>query len=126
MSEQPLERLILEVGMGNDLYGEDYTKAALRAVQDALHHSSLALFRSLDLDSAKMQVRVTIGVAQPDLVDCDAVAASLPRGQATVTAVLGGMNVVDADNGTTSVVASAAIEAFYPMNDVPWTVVEAP
>ncbi|MDG1414019.1 MAG: Lin0512 family protein, partial [Alphaproteobacteria bacterium] len=47
MSERPLERLILEVGMGNDLYGEDYTKAALRAVQDALHHSSLTLFRSL-------------------------------------------------------------------------------
>ena len=46
MSGPQLERLILEVGMGNDLYGEDYTKAALRAVQDALHHSSLTLFRS--------------------------------------------------------------------------------
>lgn len=76
MSGPQLERLILEVGMGNDLYGEDYTKAALRAVQDALHHSSLTLFRSLDLDSAKMEVRVTIGVAKPELVDCDAVAAA--------------------------------------------------
>ena len=46
MSESQMQRLILEVGMGNDLYGEDYTKAALRAVQDALHHSSLILFRS--------------------------------------------------------------------------------
>jgi hypothetical protein len=34
------------------------------------------------------------------------------------------MNVVDADNGTTTVVASAAIEAFYPMDRVPWRVVE--
>ena len=50
-----LSRLILETGMGNDLYGEDYTKAACRAVQDALHHSSLTLFRSLNLDSKKME-----------------------------------------------------------------------
>lgn len=35
-----LQRIILEMGTGNDLYGEDYTKAAVRAVQDALHHSS--------------------------------------------------------------------------------------
>ncbi len=37
------KRLILEMGTGNDLYGEDYTKAAIRAVQDCLHHSSLSL-----------------------------------------------------------------------------------
>lgn len=124
-SEQNLHRLILEIGMGNDLYGEDYTKAALRAVQDALHHSSLILFRSLELDSALMQVRVTIGVERPDQVDCATVAASLPRGQASVKAVKGGMNVIDAENQTTSVVATAAVEAFYPMDQVPWTVVGA-
>ena len=45
-----MKRIILEMGMGNDLYGEDYTKAARRAVQDALHHSSLILFRSLGFD----------------------------------------------------------------------------
>ena len=123
MSSSHLQRLILEIGIGNDLYGEDYTKAALRAVQDALHHSSLTLFRSLDLDSRLMQVRVTIGVEHPERVDCDTVAASLPRGQASVRAVKGGMNVVDQENGTTSVVASAAIEAFYPMDQVPWSVV---
>ena len=29
-----LKRIILEMGSGNDLHGGDYTKAALRAVQD--------------------------------------------------------------------------------------------
>ena len=41
------KRVILELGTGNDLHGGDYTKAALRAVQDALHHSSLSMIRSL-------------------------------------------------------------------------------
>lgn len=110
-----MKRLILELGAGNDLYGMDYTKAALRAVQDALHHSSLTMFKSLDLDSSKMDVRVTIGVQDPDKVDTSAVAATLPRGQATVTSVFGGQNVEDTKNGTKHVIATAAIEAYYPL-----------
>ena len=42
------KRIILEMGSGNDLHGGDYTKAALRAVQDALHHSSLSFIRTAD------------------------------------------------------------------------------
>ncbi len=76
------KRVILELGTGNDLHGGDYTKAALRAVQDALHHSSLSLLRSLDIDPASMQVEVMIGVQQPGRVDAAAVKASLPHGQA--------------------------------------------
>ena len=60
-----LQRVILEMGTGNDLHGGDYTKAALRAVQDAIHHSSLTLIRTLKLDAKKMQVEVTIGVQKP-------------------------------------------------------------
>jgi uncharacterized protein (TIGR02058 family) len=74
------KRVILETGSGNDLYGEDYTKAACRAVQDALHHSSIILFRSLDIDHKTMRVQVTIGVQEPDKVDTTVVAAELPRG----------------------------------------------
>ena len=72
------KRVILELGSGNDLHGGDYTKAALRAVQDALHHSSLSLIRALGLDSKTMLVEVTIGVQRPEKVDAAAVQASLP------------------------------------------------
>ena len=106
-----MKRLILEMGTGNDLYGEDYTKAACRAVQDAIHHSSLVLFRSLGLSHEDMQVNVTIGVQKPELVDTGNVADELPRGQAIVTVVKGGLNVQDTDNGTLSVIATAAVEA---------------
>tara|TARA_R110002124_G_scaffold72020_10_gene192748 strand:+ start:1803 stop:2159 length:357 start_codon:yes stop_codon:yes gene_type:complete len=115
-----MKRLILEMGMGNDLYGMDYTKAAKRAVEDAFRHSTLSVFQSLNLDAAKMQVRVTIGVAEPELVDCDAVAATLPRGVASVSAVKGGQNVEDPKNGTYHVIATAAVEALYPIDSNDW------
>ncbi|MES0825519.1 Lin0512 family protein [Ruegeria sp. SCP11] len=108
------KRIILEMGTGNDLYGQDYTKAARRAVQDALHHSSITLFSMLGIDHAEMQVRVTIGVQDPERVDCDVVAADLPRGRAQVRAVKGGLDIEDADSGIKHVVATAAIEAFLP------------
>src|SRR5918992_5973396 len=104
-----LKRVILEMGAGNDLHGGDYTKAALRAVQDALHHSSLALVRSLGLDSNAMQVEVTIGVQKPERVDAAAVKASLPRGQVTVKVVKGGLDVPEEDGHDQAVIASAAI-----------------
>jgi len=105
----PLKRVILEMGAGNDLHGADYTKAALRAVQDALHHSSLSIVRSLGLDSKAMQVEVTIGVQQPDKVDAEAVRASLPRGEVTVSVVKGGLDVPEEGSHDRAVIASAAI-----------------
>ena len=113
-----MKRLILEMGMGADLYGEDYTKAACRTIDDAIRHSSLTLFRSLGLDHEKMVVNVTIGVQVPEAVDAEIVAAKLPRGRAVVTVVHGGQNVVDDDNDTVSVIASAAIEACYPEGEL--------
>ncbi|GAA6160476.1 Lin0512 family protein [Ruegeria sp. HU-ET01832] len=110
------KRIILEMGTGNDLYGQDYTKAARRAVQDALHHSSITLFSKLGVDHTAMRVQVTLGVQQPSAVDCDQVAADLPRGRAQVRAVQGGIDVVDPDGGR-HVVATAAIEAFLPDMD---------
>jgi uncharacterized protein (TIGR02058 family) len=105
----PKKRVILELGSGNDLHGSDYTKAALRAVQDALHHSSLTFVRSLQVDKTKLDVEVTIGVQRPERVDLDKVKQSLPIGNVTVKAVKGGLDVADADNKDAAVIASAAI-----------------
>jgi len=114
------KRIILEMGAGNDLYGMDYTKAACRAVQDALHHSSIVLFKSLGYDHQQMRVQVTIGVQEPDKLDCARVAAELPRGRAEVTAVFGGLNVHDAEQQTTHVIATAAVEAYLPIDASHW------
>ena len=105
----PKTRVILELGSGNDLHGSDYTKAALRAVQDALHHSSLSFVRTLQVDKTKLDVEVTIGVQRPEQVDLDKIKTSLPLGNVTVKSVKGGLDVADPEVNDRAVIASAAI-----------------
>ncbi|MEC8137984.1 MAG: Lin0512 family protein [Pseudomonadota bacterium] len=105
-----LHRAILEMGAGNDLHGGDYTKAAIRAVEDALHHSSLTFIRALGIDKDTLQVDVTIGVQKPDEVDTEKVKGSLPVGKVSVCAVKGGLDVEDEVVGDVAVIASAAVE----------------
>lgn len=105
MSDQ---RFIIEMGMGNDLHGQDMTKAACRAVENALHGSSLAILKARPALRQALRVQVTVGVPQPDQVDAGAVQALLPVGQVSVSVVEGGLTAGDA------VVAQAAIEAFLP------------
>jgi len=109
------KRVILELGSGNDLHGGDYTKAALRAVQDALHHSSMNWLRSLGLDSKAMQIEVTIGVQRPDLVDAEKVQASLPHDHVTVKVMKGGLDVPAEGQHDLAVIASAAIAVRYDL-----------
>jgi len=109
MAEQ---RIIIEMGMGNDLHGMDYTKAALRAIEDAFRHSSLPIFGVLDLPHDAMRVQVTVAVQAPEQLDLAVLKDKLPRGRVEVQAVHGGLNV-DA-NGETIVIAQAAVEAFLP------------
>ena len=108
------QRIIIEMGMGNDLHGMDYTKACARAIEDAFRHSSLPLFGALEMSHDAMRVQVTVGVQEPDKVDVDTLVAKLPRGRAEVTAVFGGMNVVAENGSDTIVIAQAAVEAFLP------------
>jgi uncharacterized protein (TIGR02058 family) len=103
------KRVILEMGSGNDLHGGNYTKAAVRAVEDAIHHSSLTFIRTLGVDPKTMQVEVTIGVQQPEQVDAAAVKAALPHGLVTVNVVKGGLDVPDEEAGDVAVIASAAV-----------------
>ena len=103
------KRIILEMGSGNDLHGGDYTKAAVRAVEDAIHHSSLSLIRSLGVDARTMQVEVTVGVQRPGEVDAAKVKAALPHGQVSVNLVKGGLDVPDDTSGDVAVIASAAV-----------------
>ena len=75
------------MGMGVDVHGRDATKAARRAVSDAIRHSSLGFFRMLGKTANDMFVEVTVAVPDPSGVDTAAVARELPYGTVNVTAV---------------------------------------
>lgn len=108
-----MRRLIIEIGQGIDLHGQDYTKAAGRAIDDALRHSSLHLVKTLRLPSEAVQVKVTLGVQRPQDVETATLADKFPFGRVMIEAVPGGMDLTHPD-GDTQVVASAAIEVFLP------------
>ena len=89
-----LDRVILEMGSGVSVRSENYPRAACRAVEDAIHHSSLSFVRELGLDFQNdLVVEVTIGVQDPSAVDTAVVGAVLPHGKVSVTVIKGGLNV---------------------------------
>ena len=103
-----LKRMIVEIGMGTDLKGADYTKAAVRALRDALWHNSLTIADALGQHVDAMQVKVTIGVPKPDKVDKAAVAAVLPHGTGEVEVVEGGLEIMNDAGTNLTVIANAA------------------
>lgn len=108
MTEKPL---ILEMGMGADVHGHDMTKAALRAVSDAIRHSSLTLFGNYKHPS-EMRVEVTIAVPFPDQVDTQAVADALPYGTIEVTVIEGGLHDRGMGGKEDITLAVAGVKAF--------------
>jgi uncharacterized protein (TIGR02058 family) len=106
-----LKRMVLQIGMGTDIRGADYTKAAVRALRDALWHNSLSVADA---------VEVTIGVPHPDLVDKEAVLAVLPHGTGTVRVVEGGLEIPNDAGTNTTVIANAAAVVRLELRDDPW------
>ena len=106
------KRMIVELGMGTDLTGADYTKAAIRALKDALWHNSLTIAPAIGLKPQDMHVEVLIGVPRPEKVDTAAVAAVLPYGTSTVEVVAGGLEIMN-DEGTNLTVMANAAAAVY-------------
>ena len=107
------QRLIIEMAQGVDLHGADDTKAARRAVEQALQGASLPIFGTLDVARDAMRVVVHIGVPRPEAVDVDVIAALMPYGSIEVVCELGGLDVPVA--GDVAVMAVAAIEVFLPV-----------
>ncbi len=103
-----LKRMVVEIGMGTDIRGADYTKAAVRALRDALWHNSLNVAAASGMPTDSMVVEVLIGAPKPDLVDKAAVLALLPHGTGSVKVVEGGLEIVNDEGTGSTVIANAA------------------
>lgn len=90
-------RYIVEFGTGVDLHGEDETKAAQKAVKDAISHCSMVGLGQLfkigsfaELEEALM-VDVTLATPNPEKIDSDRVLEILPEGKRRISVVKGGI-----------------------------------
>lgn len=112
-----MKRFILELGTGIDLHGQDATKAAMRAVKDAISRSCLCgLVEILELDDLnRMFVEVTVAVPTPEQVDPEAVLSVIPFGRKELEVVSGGMRAPGlyqpelGDRTSDVIVANAAV-----------------
>jgi uncharacterized protein (TIGR02058 family) len=100
-----MKRIVLEFGMGTDISGADPTRAALRALQDALSHNVLAIATALGQPPEAMTIDVHIGVPHPDKVK--QVLAALPQGKGRVRVVDGGLEVHDDVGKASTLIANA-------------------
>ena len=103
-----MKRVAVEFGMGTDIRGADYTKAAVRALRDALWHNSLSVAKALGMPTDSMVVEILIGVPRPERVDKAAVLAVLPHGTGTVKVVEGGLEIANDEGTDSTVIANAA------------------
>lgn len=113
------KRYIVEFGTGADLHGMDMTKAAKKAVKDAISHGCLCGltevlgFKGGDLPK-RMKIQLKIAAPDPSKVDVDAVAATVPFGEVEAEVVQGGMGVRGLEvpslgDGDTIVLVNAAL-----------------
>lgn len=89
----PYKRYVVELGYGADLHGGDPTKAARRAVKDAISRSCLCgLFDIVGIrDPEEMHVTVKIGCPKPQDVVAEEVLAEIPFGAKELEVVEGGL-----------------------------------
>lgn len=86
-------RFIIEVGMGVDQHGQDDTRAAEKAVQDAIHRCCLCGLREVVgiKDPQDILVEVVIACPHPETVDKERVLKFLPIGQKRIEVRPGGL-----------------------------------
>ena len=87
------KRFIVEIGTGVDLHGEDATKAACKAVADAISKSCLCgLVEILGMEDLEaLEIDILVGSPKPDDIDLEQVKAVVPIGRKTAQAVEGGL-----------------------------------
>lgn len=119
-------RYLVEFGTGADLHGMDATKAACRAVKDAMSHCCLCGMEDLlglkDPGRA-MHVQVRVGCPKPETVDVRELERMIPFGTPEVEVVAGGLSVrglavPTLGEGDTILIANAALTVYVDADQI--------
>jgi len=92
-TQKNYKRFVIEFGMGLDQHGQDPTRAACKAIKEAIANSCLAgvsdIHRWRDVND--MKVEMHIACPHPDRVDREKVLSALPFGEKQLFISEGGM-----------------------------------
>jgi len=111
-------RMIHEFGMGTSLRRRDYTKAAARAIRDALWHNSVNIAEAFDFPKEAMLVDVEIGVQAPDEVAIDTLLDIFPYGQPSIIVKKGGLDIPKPGGDGITFIANACVIVSFDMEAV--------
>ncbi|MDG2475132.1 MAG: Lin0512 family protein [Paracoccaceae bacterium] len=109
------KRIVLELGQGTSLRREDYSKAAERAVKNALWQNSLNVAEAFGFDKSDMIVEVLLGSQQPEKIDRDKIKDIFPYGVVTIESAFGGLDVCKPDGGGKTIIVTAAVIVSFEM-----------
>ena len=104
--------VLIEMGMGVDLQGQDVAKASVRAVRDAVGRIYLPGLRAFMTGSAK-RIAILVRLAVPEGAgkpDATAVRAVLPHGEVTIEVAPGGMLAPNGFGDGNICIVNAAVE----------------
>lgn len=119
-----MEKIIfIETGVGIDTHGQDVTKAAVRAVENAIHYNSMPGIKDYLPEQSlhKMKVNIILAVpADKEALAIDRVKAEIPYGEVTVEVVDGGLATTSgivleeqADKNDLMYIVNAAVQVGY-------------
>ncbi len=104
-----LKRLVLQLGQGTDIRGANNTKAAKRAVRNAISRNNLNIAETLGQPREQMDIQVIIGAPKPETVDKTAVAAVFPYGKIEVQCENGGLEIANPNTNDSTLLVHAAV-----------------
>ena len=115
----PLKRMVLQMGQGTDIHGTDSTKAAERAVRDAIWRNFLTIADVLGQPRDEMDIEVRIGAPHPHTIDKAVVAAVFPYGKIDVICEEGGLEIPAPKGDDATLLAHAAVVVRMNVGDAP-------
>lgn len=119
------KRYIIEFGTGADLHGMDVTKAAKKAVKDAISHGCLCgLVEILDIKDPKTSIKIDLLLASPypDKINVEEVIKTVPVGKVSADVINGGLAVKglsekDFGEGDQIVLVNAALTVYVDVKE---------
>ena len=120
------KRYLVEFDTGVDLHGMDYTKAAKKAVKNAISHCCLCSMQdllNLENPADAMRVSIKIGCPDPAAVRKEEVLEQIPFGNPEIEVVHGGLAgkglcVPTLGNGDTIVMVNALLTVWVDTEQV--------